>query len=262
MRSRSPVALAVLLALMAAAGSQPTSASPLRYQSRDVSFDTYCCWDFGGAFAFGGDDVTGDDTFEGVRADGENVYLPDFGVSDAMGRIDIRSGPLLSLSVTEDDFGNPVASRYEYGPGMLWAHVNGYGDEVGWSFAASLQSVTIDITCEPTEENDCFQGMAFGDVTAPLGAGMFSPEIAAALGIKQETQGGFYWMAIDYIEESVGDDDRYGGKNVSGLEVEASVPEPGLASVLLVGLGMAAWRRNRRPRRHCDIVDDRVSRGR
>jgi len=245
------MALAVLLAVIAVTGSQPTSASPLRYQSRNVTFDTYCCWDDGGYFRFGGRQVTGDDTFDGdfIGVDGESVYLPDFGLSGGMGRIVMRAGPLLNLSVTEDDFGRPVASRYEYGPGMLWAHVNGYDNEVGWSFAASLRSLTIDVRCEPTEENDCFQGMAFGDVTAPLGDGMFSREVAAALGIKQETQGGFYWMAIDYIEEPVGDDDRLGGKDFSFLEVEASVPEPGLAALSLVGLGMAAWRRPRRSRR-------------
>jgi hypothetical protein len=248
MLARSLV-VAVLVAVAAAASSGQASASGMRLLSRDVSLETYCCWDYGGAFMFGGSDVSGDDTFDGVSVDGQSVYLPDFGVSQAMGRIDIRSGPLLDLSVTEDDFGRPVASRYEYGPGMLRAHVNGYDNEVGWSFAATLRSLTIDVTCEPTEDNDCDGGWAYGEVTAPLGAGMFSPEIAAALGIRREAQGGFYWMSIDEIEQSLGDDRRYGGKDTSSLEVDAAVPEPGLAALSLVGLGVAAWRRSGRPRR-------------
>jgi len=248
MHPRWPGFVAVFVWLIAAAGPRPATASPLRYESRNVSFGTSCCWSIGGAVFFGGAEASGEDTFEGLAFPYHRLE----GVSRQMGRIELIAGPLLSVSVRYDDEGNPTSSLYEYGPGRLSARAPADFNGVGWTFAASLRGLTVDVWCEPTEYDECFDGWPYGEVTAALGPGLFSPEIAAALGVLRQSRGGSYWMAIDEIEGAVGDEDRVGPKNLSGLTVHAVVPEPGLALLSLVGLGMVAWRRPRRSRRDRD----------
>ncbi|WP_396626749.1 hypothetical protein, partial [Luteitalea sp.] len=66
MHPRWPGFVAVFVWLIAAAGPRPATASPLRYESRNVSFGTSCCWSIGGAVFFGGAEASGEDTFEGL----------------------------------------------------------------------------------------------------------------------------------------------------------------------------------------------------
>ena len=167
-------------------GPRPVAASEIRFDSI-----------FHGVITFGVNPAAASDSFLGVLKDGRPFQSPD--VSFFRGEFMLTSGPLLDLSVTNDAFGMPVSSVYQYGPGELI--VNARWDSntgpMSGTFVAPILGLTVNV-----DETNCFPFGCnkMGRATALLGPGLFDPLFADALDLDGPSVGGrFFAQAIDRI---------------------------------------------------------------
>jgi hypothetical protein len=190
---------------------------------------------------FGTDPAYGHYSFLDILLDGHVVSGHD--LSSVKGDVTFSTGPLLSLTTTEDE-GVITGASYEFGPGLfsftaVWA-VSDTSTESG-GFTAILQSLSVN-----TQEGAIFGGLATGEFTAILGPGLFDHALANFLGVSQLTSGGLAVGGLDLIEGDPSSPTRLAGAPdawVVNIYGETAVPEPSLTGLALIATALSVVRR-------------------
>lgn len=231
------------LALVAGAAILLTAATA---SAREITLVTEV--DAEGGFPtmfFGTDPASGDFAFLDVLVDGALVLTGTGG--SIFGDVTFFSGPLLSLTPHTAQDGTIDAAVYKFAPGEFsftgqWELPDGSIKSGGATLP--LLDLTIE-TCEETGASDrCIGIGGTAEFTAILGSGFLDPALQHVLHVPRFVTGGTFAGSLDFVEGDITDASRISGAP-NPWRVGITVPEPALATLMLVAGAAALWRRRR-----------------